>query len=243
MTDAPPVLLEALGGGVARLTLNRPDRLNALTPAMFDALHDACRTVERDGTRALVLTGAGERAFCAGYDLALLPGLPAMTVPEFLDLEDRASAAVAALHRLPFPVVAAVRGAASGGGVSLALAADVRVVSDDATLSLAFVRVGLSVGELGTSWLLTRLVGPGLAAELAFTARTVGAAEALQIGLADRAVPAQALQDEAVALARVLADPQRGAAVGGRIGKRTMRARGEQPSFAAALDAELGDRP
>jgi enoyl-CoA hydratase/carnithine racemase len=235
---APLVLLEDLGGGVSRLSLNRPERMNSLTPEVFDALADAARTVERDGTRALVLTGAGERAFCAGYDLAMLPGLPGLSVPAFLDLEDRASGAIAALHRLPFPVVAAVRGAASGGGLSLALAADLRIAATDAKLNAAFVRVGLSVGELGTSWLLPRLVGPGMAAELAFTGRIVLAEEALAIGLVNRVVPPEALQEEAVALARVLAAPERAA----RIGKRTLRARGEQPSLAAALDAELGDR-
>jgi enoyl-CoA hydratase/carnithine racemase len=239
----PLVLLEHLGDGVSRIALNRPDRMNSLTPELFDALADAVRTVERDGTRALVLTGAGERAFCAGYDLAMLPSLPAMTVPEFLDLEDRASGAVAALHRLPFPVVAAIRGAASGGGLSLALAADLRLAAPDAKLNAAFVRVGLSVGELGTSWLLTRLVGPGMAAELAFTGRIVAAEEALAIGLVNRVVAGDALADEAVALARELAAPGRLDAVGARIGKRTLRARGEQPSFAAALDIELGDRP
>lgn len=242
MTEAT-VLLADLGDGVTRLTLNRPERMNSLTPAVFDELAEAARTVERDGTRALVLTGAGDRVFCAGYDLALLPELPGMSVPEFLDLEDRASGAVAAIHRLPFPVVAAVRGAASGGGLSLALAADLRVAAPDARLNAAFVRVGLSIGELGTSWLLPRLVGPGVAAELAFTARVVAADEALAIGLVDRVVPAERLQSEAEALARVLADPARASTVGGRVGKRTLRARGEQPSFAAALDAELGDRP
>ena len=236
----PLVLLEHLGDGVSRLSLNRPDRMNSLTPELFDALADAVRSVERDGTRALVVTGAGERAFCAGYDLAMLPALPAMTVPEFLDLEERASGAVAALHRLPFPVVAAIRGAASGGGLSLALAADLRLAAPDARLNAAFVRVGLSVGELGTSWLLTRLVGPGMAAELAFTGRLVAAEEAHAIGLVNRVVPGETLDDEAVALARELAAPDRNAA---RIGKRTLRARGEQPSLAAALDVELGDRP
>ncbi len=236
----PLVLLEHLGDGVSRLSLNRPDRMNSLTPDLFDALADAVRTLERDGTRALVLTGAGERAFCAGYDLAMLPSLPGMTVPEFLDLEDRASGAVAALHRLPFPVVAAIRGAASGGGLSLALAADLRLAAPDVKLNAAFVRVGLSVGELGTSWLLPRLVGPGMAAELAFTGRVVAAEEALAIGLVNRVVAADALADEAVALARELAAPGR---LEGRIGKRTLRARGELPSLAAALDLELGDRP
>ena len=240
MTE-PLVLVEDLGGGVSRLSLNRPNRMNSLTPELFDVLADAARTVERDGTRALVLTGAGDRAFCAGYDLAMLPSLPAMTVPEFLDLEDRASGAVAALHRLPFPVVAAIRGAASGGGLSLALAADLRLAAPDVKLNAAFVRVGLSVGELGTSWLLPRLVGPGMAAELAFTGRVVTADEALAIGLVNRLVPGETLADEAVALARELAAPRRFDAA--RIGKRTLRARGEQPSLAAALDVELGDRP
>ncbi|GAA4684556.1 enoyl-CoA hydratase/isomerase family protein [Frondihabitans cladoniiphilus] len=232
--------------GVSILTLNRPERMNSVTRDVFRDLGEAARVVSRDGTRALVLTGAGDRAFCAGYDLAELGGLLATSVPEFLTIEDVASGAVRALQQLPFPVVAAVNGAASGGGLSLALAADIRVASSTASFNAAFVKVGFSVGELGTSWMLTRTVGPGLAAELSFTGRIVRADEALAIGLADRVVSPADLQATALELATRLADPVR--ASGGaslaeaRIGKRTLTTASETASFEVSLRAGLGDR-
>jgi len=221
------VRLDAAGDGVSVLTLS--GKGNAMDAGVFRDLRDAAATVRRDGTRALVITGAGS-VFCAGFDLAALPALRALTVPEFLDLEDLASGAIGALHRLPFPVLAAVNGAAAGGGLSLALAADIRLASTDATFSAAFARVGFSVGELGTSWMLTRLVGPGIAAELSFTARRVDAAEAHRIGLVERLTAPDALADAALTLARTLAesDPQ-------RISKRDALVDGELASFESAL--------
>lgn len=224
MTD---VTLDAVGDGVSVLRLD--GRGNAMDDGVFRDLRAAADRVRGDGTRALVVTGAG-RVFCAGFDLAQLPALRGLTVPEFLDLEDRASGAIAALHRLPFPVLAAVNGAAAGGGLSLALAADVRLASTEASFSAAFARVGFSVGELGTSWILTRLVGPGVAAELSFTGRSVDAAEALRIGLVNRVVDAADLQETALALARALAADD---AVGQA--KRTMLVDDEIASYQTAL--------
>ena len=221
------VRLDAVGDGVTVLTLD--GRGNALDQGVFRAIGEAAAAVRRDGTRALVITGAGS-IFCAGYDLAQLPALRAMSVPEFLDLEDLASAALAAIHRLPFPVLAAVNGAAAGGGLSLALAADLRIAASTASLSAAFARVGFSVGELGTSWLLTRLVGPGLAAELAFTGRPVDAAEAHRIGLVNRVVAPEELTGASLALARELAE-----ATDDRVGKRGMLVDDEIASFDVAL--------
>ncbi len=126
-------------------------------------------------------------------------------------------------------------GAASGGGMSLALAADIRLVAPTAKFNAAFVKVGLSVGELGTSWQLTRLVGPGRAAEIAYTARFVGAEEAVRIGLANRVVPSEALFDEAVALAETIATNSPG---GIRMSKRALQRNQEVTSYAAALELE-----
>lgn len=240
------IRIDHLDGGVARLVIDNPTRMNAVDAEVFRAIGEAARHVRRDGTRALVLTGAGDRAFCAGYDLAALPTLRATTVPAFLDIEDTASEAVQALHDLPFPVVAAVNGAASGGGLSLALAADVRIGVPRAAFNAAFVRVGFSIGELGTSWMLPRVVGPGVAAELAFTGRVVRADEARAIGLLDRIVgtdaddPVAVLQAEAVALATTYAAPDRR---GTRIGKRTLGRAGETASYEVAVRQALGDRP
>lgn len=236
-TSTGSLTLESLGDGVRRLTLTRPERMNTLNRQVFADLRDALDAVERDSTRALVITGAGERSFCAGYDLAEIDELRELTVPQFVALEQQASQTFAAVHRLPFPVVAAVNGAAYGGGLSLALAADLRLAVPASRFSVAFARVGLSVGELGTSWLLSRVVGPGVAAELAFTGRLVAADEAYRLGLVTRVVQPDALEAEAVELARRLADER-----SSLIGKRTLLSRLEVASFRAALDADLGDR-
>jgi enoyl-CoA hydratase/carnithine racemase len=247
------IRLEHLGDGVSRLTLDNPAKMNAVDASVFAAIGRAARDLRRDGTRALVLTGAGDRAFCAGYDLAAIPGLRATSIPEFLDIEDTASEAVQALHDLPFPVIAAVNGAAAGGGLSLALAADVRLGVPRASFTAAFVKVGFSVGELGTSWMLPRVVGPGMAAELSFTGRVVRAEEARAVGLLDRVVAADdtpdgpaenaahvaLLQEQAVALARTMADPARR---GTRIGKRSLGRAGETPSYEVSVRQALGDR-
>jgi enoyl-CoA hydratase/carnithine racemase len=203
---------------------------------VFRDLRAAADSVRRDGTRTLVVTGAG-RVFCAGFDLAQLPALRERTVPQFLDLEDLASGAIAALHRLPFPVLAAVNGAAAGGGLSLALAADLRIAARDASFSAAFARVGFSVGELGTSWMLTRLLGPGIASELSFTGRSVGAAEAFRIGLVNRVVEPEQLRDAALELASSLAVVNAGGS-----SKRSALLDDEIASYEAALLARTANR-
>lgn len=232
------VRLERFLGGISRMTLNRPGRMNALTPAVFASMQDTLRTVEQDRTRVLILAGEGERALSAGYDLSRLGDLAAMPVTEFVELEHHFNAVVTGLHRLPFPVIAAVQGVASGGGLSLALAADLRVASTDARFNASFATAGLSIGELGTSWLLPRLVGPGIAAELAYTGRMVHAEEALAIGLVDQIIPTSDLDDHVLSLAEQLAKP--GADRGP--GKRTLRAHIEHPSLQASIDTSLGNR-
>ncbi|MDH6285005.1 enoyl-CoA hydratase/carnithine racemase [Prescottella agglutinans] len=158
-----------------------------------------------------------------------------MGVREFLRFQETAAGGLAALRHFPFPVVAAVHGAASGGGLSLALAADIRLVAPTAKFNAAFVKVWLSVGELGTSWQLTRLVGPGRAAEIAYTARFVDAEEAVRIGLANRVVPSEDLFDAAIALAETIASNSLG---GIRMSKRALQRNQEVTSYAAALELE-----
>jgi enoyl-CoA hydratase/carnithine racemase len=126
-------------------------------------------------------------------------------VPEFTELIETAASVSTALRALPYPVIAAVSGPAAGGGLSLALAADIRIADQTASFSAGFVRIGLSVGELGTSWNLIRLIGPGRAAEVAFTGRTVRAPEALRIGLADRLIDTGTALDAAIELAEIIA--------------------------------------
>src|SRR2546428_615418 len=179
-------LLEALKDGVAVLTLNRPDRLNAMSPSMLDALLEALPRLAADPeVGVVVLTGAG-RAFCAGGDVkAMAEGR------EFggTTLEDKAQALRSRmevsrwLHEMPKPTIAMVRGAAAGAGLSLALACDLRVAGDTARFATAFARVGYS-GDFGGSWFLTQLVGTGKARELYFTTDIVDAREARELGRA-----------------------------------------------------------
>ena len=179
------------------VTLDRPERLNAMTATMFAELEDSARALDREeALRVVVLTGAG-RGFCAGYDLADADELAHRGALEMLGLQERAARALAAIRGIRVPVIAAVNGAAAGGGLSLALAADIRLASPRAAFNAAFVRIGLSAGDLGASWLLPRLIGPAAAAELAYTGRMMDAAEAERTGLVNRVVP----EDELLAAA------------------------------------------
>jgi 2-(1,2-epoxy-1,2-dihydrophenyl)acetyl-CoA isomerase len=179
--------------GIATVTLNRPDRLNALDAALCDALIGTLRDVTADAAvRVVIVTGAG-RAFCAGADLTVLERDGAALVAAGKDV-------ALLLREAPQPVIAAVNGPAAGGGANLALACDYRVASADATLGQVFPRLGLGQ-DWGGSHLLPRLVRPSTALELVWSARMVPAAEALTLGLVDRVVPAERLADEVRALA------------------------------------------
>jgi 2-(1,2-epoxy-1,2-dihydrophenyl)acetyl-CoA isomerase len=186
-------VLVDIAGGIATLTLHRPDRLNALDGELCEDLIGALRQVTQSAhVRVVIVTGAG-RAFCAGADLAVLA--------------EQGQALVAAgreiallLRTAPQPVIAAVNGAAAGGGANLALACDYRVASDQAQIGQVFPRLGLGQ-DWGGSYFLPRLVRPSVALELVWSARMVPAAEALALGLFDRVVPGDRLRDEARTLA------------------------------------------
>ncbi len=169
--------------GVCLVTLNRPDRLNAMTVTMFDELEQVARALsDDDEVRVVILTGAGA-GFCAGYDLDDAERLPELSPLGMFDQQNRAARALAAIRAIPVPVIAAVNGAAAGGGFSLSLMADIRLGSPKAKFNGAFVKIGLSAGDLGVSWLLPRLIGPAQAAEMCFSGRIVEAAEAERLGL------------------------------------------------------------
>jgi len=221
--------------GIGVLRVNRPERMNSQTVRMFTEYGLAARALRDSRLRALILTGAGERAFCAGFDLDEIDLITRMGVREFLEFLETATGGIQAIRHLPFPVIAAVHGAATGGGLALALAADIRLVSPTAKFSAAFLKVGLSLGELGTSYNLSRLIGPGRAAEIGYTARIVGAEEAVAIGLANSVLPADRLYDEAVALARLIAANSPG---GVQMSKRAIQRNQEITSYAAALELE-----
>lgn len=187
------LVLTRVADGVATITLNRPEKLNALTTALCDELIAALRAAATDSNvRAIVVTGAG-RAFCAGADLTIL-GTDG-------DALVRAGRDIALLIRsAPQPVIAAVNGAAAGGGANLALACDYRVGADTATIGEVFAKLGLGP-DWGGSFFLPRLAGTARALELLWSARMVPAAEAHTLGLFDRVVPADRLETEVRTLA------------------------------------------
>lgn len=195
-----------VGDGVAVITLDRPDVLNAFDDDLGRRALDAVLRAGEDAqVRCIVITGAG-RAFCAGEDLgALAEGYARGAAPELgKTLEERYNPLIRAVRSAPKPVVAALNGVAAGAGVSLALACDVRIASEQAKLSLAFVKVGL-VPDSGAMWLLQRSVGAARAFELAISGRVLGADECRVLGLVDEVVPAgsfdAAWRERAAALA------------------------------------------
>ncbi|WP_286901847.1 enoyl-CoA hydratase-related protein [Thermocrispum sp.] len=236
--DFPPLqqlTFEVLPGDIGVLRVNRPDRMNSQTVRMFHEYGVAARALRDEPLRALIVTGAGDRAFCAGFDLDEVHVITEMGVREFLKFQEVATGGIQEIRHLPFPVIAAVHGPATGGGFALALAADIRLCDTNAKFSAAFVQVGLSMGELGTSFNLARLVGPARASDMGFTARLVGAEEAERIGLVNRVVPAERLFDEAVALARRIAQ---NSPAGVRMSKRAIQRNLEVGSYAVALELE-----
>jgi 2-(1,2-epoxy-1,2-dihydrophenyl)acetyl-CoA isomerase len=232
MTDE---LLERVKDGVAVLTLNRPDRLNAMSPPMMAALLEALpRLAEDPEVGVVVITGAG-RGFCAGGDVKAMAESRdgAQTMEERAqDLRSRMEVS-RWLHEMPKPTIAMVRGAAAGAGLSLALACDLRMAGDSARFATAFARVGYS-GDFGGSYFLTQLVGTAKARELYFTADIVDAQQALALGLVNRVVPDGRLEDETLALAGRLA---RGPRIAYRYMKRNFNA-AESGTLKELLDLE-----
>src|ERR687894_1615569 len=182
------IVLEQPSPDVLVATLNRPDRLNAQTNQMFGELEAlGLELRDRPDLRAVIITGAG-RSFCAGYDLDDAEELADLGAMGMLRQQELAARALLAIRITPMPVIAAVNGAATGGGLALALAADIRIGSSAARFNAAFVRIGLSAGDLGTSWLLPRLIGPARAAEFCYTGRFMEAEDAERLGLLNRLV-------------------------------------------------------
>jgi len=179
--------------GLDRVTLNRPASLNALDPALIDALNDYFQGLQRNrDTRVVVLRGAGQN-FCAGLDLKHAmkrragqqepPG-----VTESLDSQRRIADIVMLMRRCPQPIISLIAGAAAGGGFALALASDIRIATKSARMNCAFIKLGLGGCDIGTSYFLPRLVGVSVASELILTGRFIGAERALAVGLVSEVV-------------------------------------------------------
>jgi len=190
-------LLFSLEGGVARLTLNRPDRLNSFTVTMHEEVADALARLE--GARVLVLTGAG-RGFCAGQDLGDRAVAPGKSVDLGDSVESYYNPLIRRLTSLPFPVIARVNGVAAGAGANIALACDIVVAAKSAKFIQSFAAIGL-IPDSGGTWVLPRLVGQARALGLALTAEPLPAEKAAEWGLIWKAVDDEALDSEVDALA------------------------------------------
>ncbi|HYT04938.1 MAG TPA: enoyl-CoA hydratase/isomerase family protein [Gemmatimonadales bacterium] len=223
------VLVE-IAGGIGTVTLNRPEKLNAFDREACAELRDALRMLAgSDAVRVIVLTGAG-RAFCAGADLGVLGADGTALVAAGRDI-------ALAIRGAPQPVLAAVNGAAAGGGANLALACDYRIASDQASIGQVFHKLGL-VPDWGGTFFLPRLVGTSHALELVWSARMVPAAEALALGLFDRVVPHAELQAEARRCAELWSGQPREAV---RRAKEALYL-SEGSSLAAMLDFEIAQQ-
>jgi len=195
--------------GVTQLTLNRPEKLNAMNVELITELHDALAAVAADDScRAVLLTGAG-RGFCSGLDLGGYGTVPGSEgrgqVVGGFSTQQHIASLIPRLRALPVPVIAAVNGAAAGGGMALALGSDIRIAGASARFNVAFVRIGLSGCDIGVSWLLPRLIGASRAWELMLTGRIIESAEADAIGLVARVVPDDQLLDAALETASLIA--------------------------------------
>ncbi|NGO81384.1 enoyl-CoA hydratase [Streptomyces sp. YC504] len=205
---ADTVLYE-VGDGLATITLNRPEAMNAMNTEAKVALRDAVQAAAADpSVRAVLLTATG-RAFCVGQDLkehigSLTADRESGSGQTMSTVREHYNPIVRALTEMPKPVVAGVNGVAAGAGFGFALAADYRIVAETASFNTSFAGVALTA-DSGVSWTLPKLIGPGRAADLLLFPRTVKAQEAYELGIANRLVPAESLAAEAEAVARTLA--------------------------------------
>lgn len=206
-------LLVEIKNGVAVLTLNRPEKLNALTREMTAAAKAALREfIHDDGVGAILLTGAG-RGFCSGGDVGAMATRDrgegeGATLEERINQQWEGHDFPRMLHQHPKVVIAALNGATAGAGLGIALACDLRLAADTAKFTTAFANVGFG-GDYGVTWGLTHTVGPARAKEMLFLAEPITAGEALHMGLVNRVAPAEKLMDEAMALAeRIAAGPR-----------------------------------
>jgi enoyl-CoA hydratase/carnithine racemase len=224
---------------VAVITLDRPERLNAITFEMVDELHAVFDDLDRDNTcRVVVLTGAG-RGFCSGLDLKEIAGSSRSVGLEGTAAGLRSQAHIAALvphmRSIPQPVIAAINGVAYGGGLALACACDIRVAAASARLCVQFIKVGLGGCDIGISYTLPRLIGGSRAHDLILTARTIDATEAERIGLVSRVVPDGETLPAALELADTLCDYS---PFGVTITKEVLWANVDAPSVEAAISIE-----
>jgi enoyl-CoA hydratase/carnithine racemase len=190
---------------VTTVTLNRPDKFNAMNTQMFVDLHQAFAHLAGDpDTRAIVLNGAGP-AFSSGLDVSLFQNLTGRTTVEFKQYLEHLQGIFRSMETMEKPIIAAVHGLCLGGGTELVLACDIRFAAEGSSYSLLEMRFGI-IPDLGGCKRMARLIGPGHAKELIFTADIIDAARAYEIGLVEHLVPEDQVQEQAMALARRLAE-------------------------------------
>ena len=240
LTDLTCVEVRDLDEGIALVTLNRPDRLNALTPRLIEEMERVVAAVDLDPSlRAVVLTGAG-RGFSAGLDMQGADSAPpgaehvSPTVRGFMG-QDQIASLNESIHRSRKPWIAAVNGPCVGGGFAIALACDIRVASTSATFGAVFLKIGVSNCDMGTSYFLPRYVGASRSAELLLTARIFPADEAAEMGLLIDVVDDGTVVDRALETAKLI---RGNAPFGTWMTKETMWQTLDAPSLRHAIDIE-----
>ncbi len=229
-------LIVSREGAAVWVTMNRPERLNALNPRLIEELrHFFTDLYWKQDIRVVVLKGAG-RAFCAGLDLKDRSGDNApRTVSNGLRSQRSISEIVMAMRRCPQPIIALVNGAASGGGFAFALASDVRIATHEARMNAAFIRIGLSACDIGVSYFLPRMVGSSVAAEYMLTGRFIDAERAYQLGLVSKVVAQENLDDEGRAMVK---DMLHATPLGLRLTKEALNHAIDAQSLEAAIAME-----
>lgn len=221
--------------GVKLLTLDRPDRLNAVNWQMVGELSQLFRELAgNNDVRAIVLTGEG-RAFCAGLDIKDPNSFDQDDTVHAYDLQEMFGRMCTELGEVPQPIIAAINGVASGAGFVFALASDIRIAVPEARFNMANVRIGFSGCDLGSSYWLPRTVGLGVASELLMTGRFMGAEEAERRAVINRIVPAEELLDSAIATAAEIA---RNSPFAVRMTKQVLASNVDAPSLRAAVELE-----
>ena len=232
------VQTEEVEDGIRLVRLSKPERLNAIDFDGVREMHAAFETIAADRScRVVILTGAG-RGFCSGLDLKAFGGFgssPGERVWSGMGFQELIAGLIPRMRSLPQPIIAAVNGPATGGGLGFALGADVRIAARSAVFAVSFIRVGLSGCDIGVSYLLPRLVGASRAFELLLTGRTFDAAEAERMGLVLEVVDDARLMERTLETARLI---RANSAFGVWMTKEVMWANLETPGMAAAIDRE-----
>jgi enoyl-CoA hydratase len=227
--------------GIGVITLNRPQRLNAINLDMLDEMHTLCNDLAHsDAVRVIIITGEG-RGFCSGADLMderihkQASSLFSSAASFLVNIQKKYSRLIIEMREIPQPIIAAVNGPAAGGGMCMVLASDVIMGSPHASFTPSFINIGLSGGELGSTYFLPRLIGSARASEILLTGRTVHAAEAEKIGLIGRLVAEDKLMESAMHTARTMLEKS---PVGLRLTKETLNQNLNAPSLQAAVELE-----